>query len=356
MARYTFHASSLGALCGRNPYKSAYTVFEEVVRLAHPTMLDKTGTQVDRVQAIVEPIARKRAKELKDINAAQADETQATQQLLQQVQAAIQSIQATATTQVQPEATATTVIPSEVTQPEANQVQPEATATTVIPSEVTLAAKRILEEVPTVEVVERAVLGAMRTSNGTEREVDALELLPTLGFRIEASQAFGRVPLSRLGVQVEIRGLMDAKAIDPEGDVCVVEVKNRTRDLFDRIPDYERYQIEFYLRSSGLNYAWWVQRLGTRITDKRQRDFQTKFPASLIHRTERSTLAAVKINRDPRVWEHIQLTTLDVATMIHVLSKNPQEWEPFKNADEEERRAIYQEWMLRVWEVGTEQT
>ena len=67
-----------------------------------------------------------------------------------------------------------------------------------------------------------------------------------------------------VNVEWYLKGKIDALATTESGENILVEIKNRTRSLFGHLKDYEKPQIQTYLKLMGLKKGHLVEHLKTK--------------------------------------------------------------------------------------------
>lgn len=103
-------------------------------------------------------------------------------------------------------------------------------------------------------------------SHGTKKESSAIELFEEkFGIKLDTSQKY----YSDIIMKTEdftwfIGGKMDG-LYSNESDKFIVEVKNRVNGFFNRLRDYERTQIQLYMKIAKIPYAKLVERYNNKI-------------------------------------------------------------------------------------------
>ena len=96
--------------------------------------------------------------------------------------------------------------------------------------------------------VQSEIQKTLYTTFGTKREVDAISAYEKqTGLNVTRLKSFNSLEIADTDANnpnVIITGGVDGLL----GDDCILEVKNRTRRLFHKVPMYERVQVEAYMR------------------------------------------------------------------------------------------------------------
>jgi len=100
---------------------------------------------------------------------------------------------------------------------------------------------------------------------GTHHENSAIDMYSSqTGFKITDQQrkVVKKVVTSQFPpVEWNLIGKIDGMATQPNGEEILVEIKNRTQRLFGVLKDYEKVQIQSYLKLTGLNQGHLVESL-----------------------------------------------------------------------------------------------
>lgn len=94
-------------------------------------------------------------------------------------------------------------------------------------------------------------------------------------------------------VEWHLVGKLDGLAIENSGEKIVVEIKNRTTRLFGHLKDYEKPQIQSYLKLMGLKNGHLVESL----------QVENKFHPYARKRT----IKIIPVEYEPEYWENIKI-------------------------------------------------
>jgi hypothetical protein len=99
------------------------------------------------------------------------------------------------------------------------------------------------------ELVTDHLRNTLYTNHGTKTE-DKVEL----DGEIVTDETFYKIPLCTIeGTEYILCGRVDRVEIRPDGTLKLIEIKNRTKGLFNKLRDYENIQVQVYLR---MNAKW----------------------------------------------------------------------------------------------------
>ena len=91
------------------------------------------------------------------------------------------------------------------------------------------------------------------TNHGTKTEDVTADLDEA---ELHKDETFYSYPLVNIeGTQYEIVGRIDRYQVKEDGTKTLVEIKNRTRGLFNKVRVYEMVQVQAYLKMTGMNEA-----------------------------------------------------------------------------------------------------
>jgi YqaJ-like viral recombinase domain len=116
------------------------------------------------------------------------------------------------------------------------------------------------------EVIEH-LRSKVYTSHGSRTEdKTADKVVADTGVRLERDNAFYTIPVCTLDDNnFVIVGKVDRIEVGPDGSRTLVEIKNRTNRLFNRVVDYENIQIQVYLQMLGLGRARLVEQYNNQV-------------------------------------------------------------------------------------------
>jgi hypothetical protein len=99
------------------------------------------------------------------------------------------------------------------------------------------------------------------TSFGTKSEDKTSDKVEaTEGVKLERDENFYNVEIATIhGTRYVITGKIDRIEVQPDGSRVLVEIKNRTRGLFNTVRGYEMVQVQTYLQMTGLTSARLVE-------------------------------------------------------------------------------------------------
>lgn len=96
-----------------------------------------------------------------------------------------------------------------------------------------------------------------RTSEKMESEENVI---------LKKDNSFYRIPICEIGeFDFEIVGKIDRVQEQPDGSRVLVEIKNRTKRLFKKVPEYEYIQVQTYLQMLNLENARLVEQFNSQI-------------------------------------------------------------------------------------------
>lgn len=134
------------------------------------------------------------------------------------------------------------------------------------------------------------------TTHGTRSEdKTADKVMEETGTTLLKDNAFYTLPLLETedGATFYVTGKVDRIEVAPDGRRTLVEIKNRTRRLFNSVREYENVQIQVYLRMLGLMRAKLIEQYN-------------------------NTTATQLITRDEEIWDNnIWPGLLDFAIDLH---------------------------------------
>jgi hypothetical protein len=134
------------------------------------------------------------------------------------------------------------------------------------------------------------------TTHGTRSEdKTADKVTEETGTTLLRDNAFYTLPLLETedGATFHVTGKVDRIEVAPDGRRTLVEIKNRTRCLFNSVREYENVQIQVYLRMLGLVRAKLIEQYN-------------------------NTTATQLISRDEEIWDNeIWPGLLDFAIDLH---------------------------------------
>jgi len=94
-----------------------------------------------------------------------------------------------------------------------------------------------------------------KSEDKTSDKVEAIE-----GVKLERDDNFYNVEITTIhGTRYVITGKIDRIEVQPDGSRVLVEIKNRTRGLFNTVRGYEMVQVQTYLQMTGLTNARLVE-------------------------------------------------------------------------------------------------
>jgi hypothetical protein len=99
------------------------------------------------------------------------------------------------------------------------------------------------------------------TKRGIKYEDHAIEDYQNdIDLHIQTPKEFIKRFFIKNDVSFLIGGRIDGMVIDNQGDTIVIEVKNRQQKVFEVIPDYEKIQLECYLRMMRSDKCIFIER------------------------------------------------------------------------------------------------
>lgn len=86
------------------------------------------------------------------------------------------------------------------------------------------------------------------------------------GVILERDESFYTTEITNIcGTKYVITGKIDRIEVKPDGTRVLVEIKNRTRCLFNSLRDYELVQVQTYLKLTGLTHARLIEQYNNEI-------------------------------------------------------------------------------------------
>jgi len=116
------------------------------------------------------------------------------------------------------------------------------------------------------EVIEH-IRSRVYTGHGTRSEDRTSEkMVVEENVTLKKDNSFYRISICEIGeFDFEIVGKIDRIQEDPDGSKTLVEIKNRTRRLFKKVPEYEYIQVQTYLQMLNLERARLVEQFNSQI-------------------------------------------------------------------------------------------
>jgi hypothetical protein len=105
------------------------------------------------------------------------------------------------------------------------------------------------------------------TSHGTRSEDKTSDKMESEeNVILKKDNSFYRISICEIGeFDFEIVGKIDRIQEMPDGSRVLVEIKNRTKRLFRKVPDYEYIQVQTYLQMLNLEHARLVEQFNSQI-------------------------------------------------------------------------------------------
>ncbi|KAJ3305107.1 hypothetical protein HDV03_002034 [Kappamyces sp. JEL0829] len=111
-----------------------------------------------------------------------------------------------------------------------------------------------------MDLMIKTVTSRIQTTHGSYAEAATAQTLRAHGLSLTSDQRLHSQHLCTFGnVEYVVVGTIDALEICPSGTRTLVEIKNRSRKLFRRVPIYEWIQVQTYLQLLGLESAKLVE-------------------------------------------------------------------------------------------------
>jgi hypothetical protein len=116
------------------------------------------------------------------------------------------------------------------------------------------------------EVIEH-IRSRVYTGHGTRSEDRTSDkMVVEENVTLKKDNSFYRISICEIGeLDFEIVGKIDRIQEDPDGSKTLVEIKNRTRRLFKKVPEYEYIQVQTYLQMLNLERARLVEQFNSQI-------------------------------------------------------------------------------------------
>lgn len=114
----------------------------------------------------------------------------------------------------------------------------------------------------TIELINKEIKNLINTEHGIERESNAIETFEKIeNIKLNTSQEFFKCSVCIIGnTEYYLGGKLDGIHKD-----YIVEVKNRTKQFFYKVRDYEMVQIQLYMYILNYKNAKLVERLNQKI-------------------------------------------------------------------------------------------
>lgn len=116
------------------------------------------------------------------------------------------------------------------------------------------------------EAAEDAIREHIFTSHGIDNESETSDMLKSSDNDIVTDDTFYTKEVAEIkGTRYILCGRIDGIEILPDNRKCLIEIKNRTKKLFNKVRDYEMVQVQCYLILTGLDMAKLVERYNTEL-------------------------------------------------------------------------------------------
>jgi hypothetical protein len=141
----------------------------------------------------------------------------------------------------------------------------DAEATFLIAKEKVIADNKLTTEQKS-DVIEH-IRSQVYTGHGTRSEdKTSYKVSNDEGAKLVKDNSFYRISVCEIGeFDFEIVGKIDRIQEMPDGSRVLVEIKNRTKRLFKKVPDYEYTQVQTYLQMLKLENARLVEQFNSQI-------------------------------------------------------------------------------------------